>query len=123
MAAGESVWWDQEILVGQDLEVIISEALEQSYAFVLCLSKEFEQRVKSGVYPEIRYAIDTYREYKPGSPYIFPVRLSDCNIPRLRIDATTTLKKLKYIDLFPLAERAEGLNKLIQAIRSAPDHP
>lgn len=36
--AEEHVWWDQDILPGQDWKGAIREAMEQSYAFVLCLS-------------------------------------------------------------------------------------
>lgn len=121
--AGETVWWDEDILTGEELEYTISQAMRQSYAFVLCLSEKCEQRIASGIYPEIRDAIATYRNYKPGSAVIFPVRLSDCDVPPLRIDSTTTLDKLKYVDLFPPAKRAEGLSKLIQALQRAPHHP
>jgi hypothetical protein len=54
---------------------------------------------------------------------IFPVRLSDCEIPFLEIDDTTNLDDLQYVDLFPPAERAEGLRKLIQDLKGAPGRP
>jgi adenylate cyclase len=123
MDAGENVWWDQDIVGGQDWKIAIHQAMKRSYAIVLCLSQETEKRYQSGIYPEILDAIGAYREYAPGSVFLIPVRLSDCSIPPIEIDATRMLDRLQHIDLFPAARRDEGIQKLIQAIRSAPKHP
>ena len=40
VAAGEPVWWDQEILPGQDWKMEIRKAMRNSYAVILCLSEE-----------------------------------------------------------------------------------
>ena len=122
-ARGETVWWDKDILAGQDWKQAIRAAMEDSYAVVLCLSKEFEARVTSGVYPEIYDAIEAYREYAPGGIFLIPVRLSDCGIPPIEIDSTRTLRRLQYIDLFPASCWNDGLNQLIKALRAAPHHP
>jgi hypothetical protein len=116
--AGEGVWWDGEILPGQSLELAISQALKQSYAFVLCLSKESQARIVSGIYPEVMAAIKAFSQYSPDSIFLIPVRLSECEIPPFPI-----LESLKYVDLFPAAERANGLASLIRAIQAAPLHP
>ena len=58
IAAGEQVWWDQDILPGQDWKLAIRQAMKQSYAVILCLSAETEARTASGIYPEAADAID-----------------------------------------------------------------
>jgi hypothetical protein len=83
--------------------------MSQSYTFVLYLSEECQKRIASGIYPEVLDAIAEYRECKPGSAFIIPVRLSDCEIPGIEIDGSRTLNRLHYIDLFPASERADGL--------------
>lgn len=123
MNAGEKVWRDEDLLPGQLWKQEISQAMADSYAVILCFSKESQNRDRSGLYPEARDAIDAYREYKPGSIFLIPVRLSECEVPRLAIDATTGLDGLQRVDLFPPGARAGNLAKLIQALRRAPDHP
>ena len=123
IAAGEPVWWDKDILPGEDWKSSIRQAMKQSYAVVWCLSKETEARVKAGIYPEALDAIDAYRQYAPGSIFLIPVRLSKCPVPPIKIDATRTLEGLEYADLFPPAQRSAGLQRLIQALRKAREHP
>jgi len=123
IAAGEAVWWDQEILPGQDWKQAIRQAMKDSYAVVLCLSKEAMKRVTSGIYPEALDAIAALREYRPGEVFLIPVRLNDCEIPPFDIDGVRQLDRLQYVDLFPPSKRADGLQRLIAAIRAAPNHP
>jgi len=123
IAAGEAVWWDQDILGGQDWKFEIRRAMKNSFAVVLCLSQESQARKTTGIYPEALDAIEAYRLYSPGSIFLIPVRLSDCEIPDLEIDGTRTLDRLQHVDLFPASHRAEGLNRLVHAIRGATNHP
>lgn len=123
IAEGETVWWDKDILAGEDWKFSIRQAMKQAYAFVLCLSAESEARTVSGIYPEAMEAIDAYRQYKPGSTFLIPVRLSQCEIPPIELDATRTLDRLQYVDLFPTTNRDDGLKRLYRAIRAAPLHP
>lgn len=123
MDAGEKVWWDNDILPGQDRNFAIHEAIREAYAFVLCLSAQLENQVQSGVYPEVRAAIAEYRKYGPGSIYLLPVRLSASRIPPIAIDDTLNLDGLQHIDLFPATERAAYVQNLIRAIQKAPRYP
>jgi tetratricopeptide (TPR) repeat protein len=123
IAAGEPVWWDQDILGGHDWKLEIRKAMKAAYAVVLCLSEEAMARTTSGIYPEAADAIAAYREYSPGSIFLIPVRLSDCEIPLIEIDGTRTLDRLQYIDLFPPTRRAAGLDRFLKALRAAPLHP
>ncbi len=123
VAAGETVWWDQLIKPGEDWKQSIRRAMKASYAVVLCLSKEFEQRVASGVYPEILDAITAYRQHAPGSIYLVPVKLSDCATPDIEIDDTRTLDRLQCVDLFPPKQRKTGFAKLVDALKATAGHP
>lgn len=123
LGAGEAVWWDKDILGGESWERAIRRAMKECYAVVLCLSKDGEARIESGVYPEISDAIKVYRQLRPGSVYIIPVRLSECRIPDVEIDGTQTLDALQYIDLFPDSRREEGLHELLESLRHAPLRP
>ena len=123
IAAGEPVWWDQDLLPGQDWKLDIRQAMRDAYAVVLCLSAETADRITSGIYPEVLDAIATYREYAPGGIFLIPVRLSDCALPLIEIDATRTLDRLQCVDLFPPPNWAPGIQRLVQALRASPHHP
>ena len=114
IAAGIKVWWDQDILPGQNWENEIHKALSDSYAFIVCFSKEMEKRYKSGVYEELRQAISISRKRPPDSIYLIPVRLNECKLPEFTIDDTTKLFNLQYVDLFPGTFLSSGVEKLIK---------
>ncbi len=120
MAAGERVWWDQDIHPGLDWRREVRRAMRQAYAVVACFSSQMEQRVESGMLPEVRDAIELYRARKPGSVFLIPVRFSDCEIPDLAIDSKTTLDDIQIVDLFPPSARASAVSRLIEAIRLVP---
>ncbi len=120
---GETVWWDQDIPPGAKWRLEIRKALKDAYGFVLCLSKAMADRAKSGAFPEILDAISIYRELAPGGIFIIPVRLDDCRVPSFEIDSMTMLDDLQFVDLFPAANRAEGLRRLVAALKACPGHP
>ncbi len=120
-SAGERVWWDDDIPGGRDWKEAIRDAMKKAYAVVVCLSPELEGRFHSGVYPEIRDAIATLRQYGPGHAFIFPVRLGACEIPAIEIDDTRTLDRLQCIDLYPESKRAAGVAKLVESLQLAPN--
>jgi hypothetical protein len=119
IAAGIKVWWDKDILGGQDWKYEIREAMRQCDAVILCLSERCLTRSKSGIYPEALDTITAYREYKPGEIFLIPVRFSECRIPSIEIDGTRTLDRLQYIDLFPHERWSENLQKVIASIECA----
>ncbi|MGD1862506.1 MAG: toll/interleukin-1 receptor domain-containing protein [Leptolyngbyaceae cyanobacterium] len=123
IAAGETVWWDQDIPLGQDWKMAIRQAMQDAYAVVVCLSAETSARYTSGIYPELYDAIEAYREYAPGSSFLFPVKLSPCELPLIEIDATRTLKRLQSVDLFPPPSWSPGIQRLVQELRSTSHHP
>lgn len=121
--AGEPMWWDQDILPGQDWKFEIRKAMRDAYAVLLCLSEETSKRTTSGIYPEALDAINMLREYPPGDIFLIPVRFSECDIPMIEIDGTRTLDRLQFVDLFPAAQWDAGLQKLVRALQASPHHP
>ena len=71
-AMGEEVWWDEDILPGQNWKMAIREAMHDAYAVIAVFSKETDERKQSGMFPELRDAIDAYRVYPPGSIFLIP---------------------------------------------------
>ena len=99
MAAGEAVWFDDEFLAGQAWDEIVDQAIDDAYAFVLCLSGAGSRRLESGVYPELSQALEIARRYAPAFSFVMPVRISECRIPRVRIARGRYLNSLHYVDL------------------------
>lgn len=121
--AGETVWWDNDIIPGQDWKFEIKKAIKESYAILLCFSDISDEKYKSGIYPEIQDAITEYRNYQPGIIFIIPIRFSNCKIPMIEIDSTRMLDSLQYIDLFPDSKKNENLKIILKALRSCKYHP
>ena len=120
--AGEPVWWDQDILPGQDWQLEIKKAMKEAYAVVSCLSLETQQRFQSGVYPELRDAIKQLRQMDAGSMFLYPVRLSQCELPKLEIDDTRSFSDLQYLDIFG-PDKAQAIQKLVAALQQATLRP
>ncbi|MGH1363893.1 MAG: COR domain-containing protein [Calditrichia bacterium] len=116
---GIDVWWDKEIIGGQDWKTEIRKAMKKSTTVLLCLSEKAMERQKSGIYPEAYDAIAAYRQYRPGEIFLIPVRLSKCDIPDIEIDDTRTLDRLQYVDLFPDSKWDENFQKLLKAIQAS----
>lgn len=117
---GFEVWWDDNLLAGQDWKSEIRKAIQSSGAVVACFSAEVQERDASGMFPELRDAIEVYRQMRPGSIFLIPVRLSECRIPELPIDATRFLSDLHYVDLFPAEERADGITNVVNSLSTRP---
>lgn len=81
---GIAVWWDQDILPGQDWKYAIRAAMQHCDTVVLCLSATAVARVQSGVYPEVLEAIKTFRTYRPGEYISFPCDSQTVQFPPLK---------------------------------------
>ena len=57
--------------------------MSRSDAFVVCFSENTDARRKAGIYPELADAVEIYRQLELGRVFILPVRLSECEIPRV----------------------------------------
>ena len=123
IARGVGVWWDQDILPGQDWKYEVRKAMKQSCAVILCLSGRCLQRTRSYIYPEAYDAIAAYRQRRPGEVFLIPVRFSPCEIPSIEIDDTRTLDRLAWVDLFPAEQWNDGVRSIVEAIQLSLPHP
>ncbi len=105
-ADGVRPWLDEEdLLPGQEWEDEIPRAVRESDIVLVCLSNQSVTRT-GYVQREIRFALDAAEERPPGTIYVIPARLEECEVPDL-------LRRWQRVDLF--AER--GYERLMQALR------
>jgi hypothetical protein len=103
---GFSAWFDEEDLIpGQAWDTEIQEAVRASDVVIVCLSRS--SITKEGyVQKEIRYTLDVAEEKPPGTIFLIPARLDECNVPG-------RLKDVHWVDLF----KDQGYEKLLKALR------
>jgi hypothetical protein len=103
---GVAPWLDeQDLIPGQEWESEVKKAVRASDIVLVCLSKS--SITKQGfVQKEIKFALDVADEKPPGTIYIIPARLEECEIPE-------RLSKWHCVDFFKTNE----FRKLIEAIR------
>ena len=106
--AGCSPWLDKDkLLPGQNWPRAIERAIEISDAVIACFSPR--SIVKRGQFQsELRYALDCARRLPLEEPFLIPVRLEACAVPR-RI-----AERVQYVDLFPDWDR--GVKRLLTAV-------
>ncbi len=106
--AGFHPWMDRrKLLPGQNWPQAIDRAISMADFFVPCFSPNAVGR-PGRFHAELRYALERAAEWPLEYPFVVPVRLQDCRLPR-RITA-----QLQYIDFFP--DPSRGLEKLIDAM-------
>jgi len=104
---GINPWFDEEnLLPGQDWELEIIKAVQESDIVLVCLSTKSVQ--KTGfIQKEIKLALDAADKRPEGKIFLIPVRIDDCDIP-------SRLKSRQWVDLFD--ER--GFERLVLALKS-----
>lgn len=112
-ARGFDPWLDDvDLIPGKNWREEIPKAIKNAAVCLACLSKRSVEK-KSYVQREFRYAFSAYADLPPGTIYLIPVRLDDCEVPDLRIaELELNLRDLHWVDLF--AE--SGFEKLVGAI-------
>jgi hypothetical protein len=105
--AGCSPWLDKDkLLPGQNWPRAIQRAIEISDTFIACFSPR--SIAKRGQFQsELRYTLDCARRLPMEEPFVIPVRLAPCDVPR------NIAEQVHYVDLFPDWDR--GLGRLIRA--------
>lgn len=111
VAEGANVWLDQEkLLPGQDWAYEIHKAIHSSDIVIACLSEEFN---KQGGYrhEELRIALEKASSLQPGTVFIVPARLDECDLP-------ASLCRWQRVDLF----EDDGYKKLVNTLKRQVTH-
>lgn len=88
-------WLDKaKLLPGQDWELVIEKAVDDSDVVIVCLSSQSVSK-EGFVQREIRYAYDLALEKPEDTIFLIPLRLDDCIVPR-------KLRTLHWVDYFDL---------------------
>jgi sulfatase-modifying factor enzyme 1/TIR domain-containing protein len=115
-ARGLDPWLDKvDLIPGQNWEIEIPKAIRQAGIFLACLSSRSVG--KDGyIQKELRLALSTISERRPGSIYLIPVRLDDCELPDLQDpDLGLRLRAIHWVDLW----EEDGFDRLVKAIEHA----
>ena len=118
--AGHTVWWnrgDADLTPGQPWPEDIKGAIWASYAFLWCVSEAALQRPQSWFYRELYEAIAMQQVMHPARVFIIPVRMSECDLPELRIDSLRSIGQLQRFDYFQRRGNIAGLVRVLDKAR------
>jgi hypothetical protein len=102
---GADPWLDAEkLLPGQDWNLEINKALDDSNVILLCLSKKSVDK-EGYVQREIRIALDRALEMPEGRIFLIPARLEECDLPY-------KVRTYQWVDLFT----SDGMGKLLKSL-------
>lgn len=120
-AAGHAVWWDEDILGGQERESALRQAMTTSTSVLLVLSQEGLQRLDTDPNPDLYHALQLHQNQGGiENRQLIPVRLDDCEVPAVRVDDTRTLLDISCVDLFPEPYWQRGVRKLLKSLDARP---
>jgi hypothetical protein len=103
--SGADPWLDSEnLLPGQDWNLEINKALDESDVILLCLSKTSVDK-EGYVQREIRLALDRALEMPEGRIFLIPARLEECELPY-------KIKTYQWVDLFD----ENGMGRLMKSL-------
>jgi hypothetical protein len=104
--AGFNPWMDtKDILPGEQWEVSILKAIQDSNFFLIFLSAKSISK-RGFLQKEVKDALDILDQMLESDIYLIPVRLENCEVPE-------RLRHLQWVDLF----EPDGWERLIRAIR------
>lgn len=112
-SAGLEVWWDEDLIPGEEWAQRIAEEIKASDSVILCFSANAVGRERGTFYEEVRRAIEVWRTRKPGTLGIVPIKFSPCEIPAIPIDSQRNLDALQYVELYPPEKRSDSLRSLL----------
>lgn len=88
----------------------------ESVAFIACFSAKSVARQASYQRIELLLAIDELRSRQPGTSWLIPVRLDDCEIPDLDIGGGRTLASIQRADLFG-SQLKQNTDRLVARVK------
>ena len=101
---------------GYDWQLTLRDLIESGGHFVPCFSKEFSNRERTALYRELDYAIGYAADLNPRGNWIIPIRINECEIPKIRVRQQQLLIDLHRIDLFPSSQYFEGIENIVKSI-------
>jgi hypothetical protein len=106
---GFDPWVDRQRLVpGQNWPRAIQRAIEVTDYFIACFSSHSVH--KRGTFQaELRYALDCATLIPPDDVFLIPVRLNECQLPRV------ISRAIQYVDLFP--DWDSGMGRIVTMIK------
>ena len=110
---GYNPWLDKrDLMPGQNWREEIPRAIRNSQIFIACLSQQSVSK-QGYIQRELRMALNEYAEKPPGSIYLIPLKLDDCQVPDLRLEQLGVgLQDLQWLDYW----ESGGLSNLLNAI-------
>jgi hypothetical protein len=123
-SAGIPVWRDtSDLAFGSEWRMEIRRAItEDALAFIACFSSTSCARERSVQRGELALAIEEYQQRSSERPWLIPVRLDDCRLPRVDLGGGKTLTSLHWLDLFG-NECDRNCDRLIDQIRKLLPEP
>jgi hypothetical protein len=100
---------DKKLLPGQDWEMKILDALENSDAVIVCLSCVSVNK-ESYIQSELQFIFKRASQIPSGTIFLIPVRLDDCDVQR-------ELRRFQWVDYFPDNAKQGAINRLILALK------
>jgi hypothetical protein len=105
--AGIQPWMDTiDLLPGQDWELAIKTAIEQTDFFVVCLSAQSVSK-RGYLQREIKRAQELWDEKLEDDIYLIPARLDSCEVP-------ASLSRFQWVNLY----EDYGFSRLLKAIQA-----
>ncbi len=106
---GVAVWLDSEdLLVGQDWEYEIGNAIRKSRFFIALLSNCSISK-RGFVQKELKEAMDVLDEFPPDQPFVLPVRIAACKPTHKKLEC------IHWADLFPSYD--DGLKQILRVLK------
>jgi hypothetical protein len=107
-------WLDEDKLYpGQDWDLEIEKAVEDSDAVIVCLSKNSVSK-EGYIQRELRFVLKIADLKPEGTVFIIPMRLDDCPMPR-------RLSMLQYVDYFPEGRKDWAYQRLLGSLKVRKD--
>ncbi len=107
-------WLDEEkLLPGQDWDVEIEKAAEDTDAVIICLSDSSINK-EGYVQKELRIVLDVALRMPEDTIFLLPLRLEECILPR-------KLRKLQYTDYFPNEQKQWAYGRLLRSLKTRAD--
>ncbi len=102
-------WLDEEkLLPGQDWDLEIEKAVEETDAVIVCLSTKGVSK-EGYIQKEIKIALNAALFMPEDMIFLVPLRLGECKIPRY-------LRMVQYIDYFPKDRKDWAYGRLIKSL-------